>query len=138
MIREYLHEPRSARYTTEQCRVVGENVHRLRQALGWSSAELTRRAGFGCCNTVRSAERAAYRTSHDTVARIAKALGTTPAELLRGARKKVRARTFEISPQEKLLVQEFRLLDDAARLRLIEALTRHNTDLFSRMRHSGA
>lgn len=60
----------------------GERVEQLRKGLQIEVADLCRRVGISRCTYYRTLERPPERS--DTVALLAIALGTTPAELLTG------------------------------------------------------
>ncbi|HTS18500.1 MAG TPA: helix-turn-helix transcriptional regulator [Verrucomicrobiae bacterium] len=63
-------------------KVLGQNVRRFRQRLKWSQEKLAERADMHW-TFISGVERGRYNISLDSLARIAKALGRRPYELLK-------------------------------------------------------
>jgi transcriptional regulator with XRE-family HTH domain len=63
-------------------KVLGQNVRKFRQRLKWSQEKLAERADMHW-TFISGVERAKYNISLDSLARIAKALGRRPYELLK-------------------------------------------------------
>lgn len=61
---------------------IGDNIQRLRKALGWTQEELAKKMGYKSKSTINKIELGINDIPQSKIKKFADVLGTTPAELM--------------------------------------------------------